>query len=412
MYPIANVKVPSSINNAEYKLTAERVGQYADGQKRIMVTWANRHYMDFVLNWVEHVRTAGIANYIVGAMDDSLLRELVARGIPCFAMSSGLTENDFGWGTKNFHKMGREKIKLIYMFASLGYTSVISDVDTVWLRDPFVFFDRFPEADILTSSDHLHPTHERDDMPEDPFQAGHSAMNIGIMYMKPSTAALAKEWNEMLDRDDNIWDQNAFNDLFRRGMNVVGSRENKNLFKGYGGQLLLGVLPVSVFCSGHTYFVSNWAGQYNLQPYVVHATFQYSGTEGKRHRFRERLLWSDQPDYFEGRFLYYDPKIDQEALRRAVPTRAPLMTPDAVPHIQIVHQQVREIRSMYQIAQITGRILILPPIYCALDRWWAPHDGTLSRNIDRRRKLNSEKAFFDAKDTYSLHPFNFSIKQW
>jgi hypothetical protein len=29
-----------------------------------------------------------------------------------------------------------------------------------------------------------------------------------------------------------------------------------------------------------------------LTPYVVHATFQYSGTPGKRHRMRERLWWN------------------------------------------------------------------------------------------------------------------------
>jgi hypothetical protein len=29
-----------------------------------------------------------------------------------------------------------------------------------------------------------------------------------------------------------------------------------------------------------------------LDAYVAHATFQYSGTPGKRHRFREALLWN------------------------------------------------------------------------------------------------------------------------
>ena len=35
-----------------------------------------------------------------------------------------------------------------------------------------------------------------------------------------------------------------------------------------------------------------------LKPYVAHATFQYSGTPGKRNRFREFLLWDDPPSYF------------------------------------------------------------------------------------------------------------------
>ena len=27
--------------------------------------------------------------------------------------------------------------------------------------------------------------------------------------------------------------------------------------------------------------------------------------------------------------------------------------------------------------QITGRAVILPKMMCGMDRWWAPHDGTI-----------------------------------
>jgi hypothetical protein len=35
----------------------------------IIVTWANFHFFDFVLNWVHHMELHGITNYMVGAMD-------------------------------------------------------------------------------------------------------------------------------------------------------------------------------------------------------------------------------------------------------------------------------------------------------------------------------------------------------
>ncbi len=53
----------------------------------------------------------------------------------------------------------------------------------------------------------------------------------------------------------------------------------------------MGILPVALFASGHTYFVQRLHEQMGLDVYAVHATFQYSGTPGKRHRMRERLLW-------------------------------------------------------------------------------------------------------------------------
>ena len=62
--------------------------------------------------------------------------------------------------------------------------------------------------------------------------------------------------------------------------------------RGFDGQLLLGVLPVAQFSSGHTYFVQRLGERLGLPQYAVHATFQFSGTPGKRTRMRERLLWT------------------------------------------------------------------------------------------------------------------------
>ena len=63
------------------------------------------------------------------------------------------------------------------------------------------------------------------------------------------------------------------------------------MLRGFDGKLKIGILPVSTFCSGHTFFVQRMADVQGLKPYVVHATFQFSGTPGKRHRIRESLLW-------------------------------------------------------------------------------------------------------------------------
>ena len=63
-------------------------------------------------------------------------------------------------------------------------------------------------------------------------------------------------------------------------------------YRGYDGTLAIGILPVALFASGHTFFVQRLHERMGLEVYCVHATFQYSGTTGKRHRMRERLLWS------------------------------------------------------------------------------------------------------------------------
>lgn len=163
----------------------------AAGPNHLLCVYASRHahhmvcFMhrrDFVMNWVEHLRATGCTAFIVGAMDDKLLDFLVAQQVPTFSMSSGLTLDDFGWGSPTFHKMGREKvgrlrtasaqcasiqqsmavqrgvhagggmsaphccwrclllqINLIYSFTKMGFDVLISDVDTVWLRDPLPY---------------------------------------------------------------------------------------------------------------------------------------------------------------------------------------------------------------------------------------------------------------------------------
>jgi hypothetical protein len=36
-----------------------------------------------------------------------------------------------------------------------------------------------------------------------------------------------------------------------------------------------------------------------VQPYALHATFQFAGTPGKRHRMREFMLFDDPPEYYD-----------------------------------------------------------------------------------------------------------------
>ena len=64
-------------------------------QGPVMVTWANFHYLDFVLNWVAHVDALGIKP-LVGAMDDKILQ---AR---TFVTLASLQHLAFPWHSQPF----------------------------------------------------------------------------------------------------------------------------------------------------------------------------------------------------------------------------------------------------------------------------------------------------------------------
>jgi hypothetical protein len=92
---------------------------------------------------------------------------------------TGLGKDDFGWGSPLFHKMGRQKVDLARTFTDFGLDLCLCDVDTVWINDPTKYFERYPDADILASSDDLTPSNPKGDDGLEQLESIHSAMNIG-----------------------------------------------------------------------------------------------------------------------------------------------------------------------------------------------------------------------------------------
>ncbi|KAI8466122.1 MAG: nucleotide-diphospho-sugar transferase-domain-containing protein [Monoraphidium minutum] len=314
---------------------------------------------------------------MVGAMDNEILQILAKRKIHTFSMSAGLTTGDFGWGSKTFAKMGRKKINLIAQFLRLGVNVVISDVDVMWLRSPLPFLARFPGADILTSTDHLSTTVGKDEALERYPDAG-SAFNIGIMLFRARSLPFVEQWIKVIEADDTIWDQNAFNDIVRMGQ-VIQDDDANHYFLGYNGSLHVGVLPVALFCSGHVFFTQAMHRTLGVEPYAVHATFQFSGTPGKKHRFREAGLWLEDSTYYQhpGGFITFDPHIPKDLLDKAGPRTGKMDLANTAGHFELVNYQLKQLRHAFALATILGRAVILPDMWCGLDRYWAPHAGTL-----------------------------------
>lgn len=98
-------------------------------------------------------RQVGVTGYMLGAMDDDMLKDMVydptITGRHTWRMNTGITKNDLGWGSANFHKMGRAKIALIGQFLQLDVVVIISDIDTAWIQSPLEYFKRFPEVRIM-----------------------------------------------------------------------------------------------------------------------------------------------------------------------------------------------------------------------------------------------------------------------
>ncbi|KAJ8773973.1 hypothetical protein K2173_009404 [Erythroxylum novogranatense] len=371
--PPRNAKMPPQKN---FMLTKQLVEERVKDNV-IIVTFGNYAFMDFILTWVKHLTDLGLSNLLVGAMDTKLLEALYWKGIPVFDMGSHMSTADVGWGSPTFHKMGREKVILIDAILPFGYELLMCDTDMVWLKNPLPYLARYPDADILTSSDQVVTTVVDDRL--DIWQQVSGAYNIGIFHWRPteSSKKLAKEWKEMLLADDNIWDQNGFNEVVRKQLGPSVDGES-GLVYAFDGTLKLGILPASIFCSGHTYFVQAIYQQLRLEPYAVHTTFQYAGTEGKRHRLREAMVFYDPPEYYDapGGFLSFKPSIPKSLLLDG--------EHDLNSHFAVINYQMKQIRTALAIASLLNRTLIMPPLWCRLDRLWFPHPGVLEGSMTRQ----------------------------
>ncbi|KAL2652130.1 hypothetical protein R1flu_020258 [Riccia fluitans] len=340
----------------------------------IVVTFANHAFMGFVLSWVKSLTDKGVTNILVGAMDTELLEDLYWRGVPVFDMGSNMKTFDVGWGTLAFHKMGREKVILVNAFLSLGYELLMCDTDMVWIKDPLPYLERYPAADVLTSSDAVVNTRTDDELEDWPRSP--SAYNIGIVHWRPTEEAkrMAAEWKALLLSDDLIWDQNGFNDLLKKRLGPTVEADPR-LFYAYNGELKLGILPVSIFCSGHTFFIQRLYEQLKLEPYAVHTTFQYGGTEGKRHRLREAKLFWDEPGYYDepGGYLSYKPSLPESLMtggEHSVKT-----------HFALVNHQLIQVRNALAVAAALNRTLVMPELWCRFDRMWFGHPGVLEGTL-------------------------------
>ena len=62
-----SLKVCLSCRERIQRIAAERDGV-------VMVTWANYNYLDFVQNWILHLKRINVTTYMIGTIDEKLLK--------------------------------------------------------------------------------------------------------------------------------------------------------------------------------------------------------------------------------------------------------------------------------------------------------------------------------------------------
>jgi len=377
------------------ELTRELAKKHASSDNMLIATYVNYNRLDFAYTFVKHLVALRNPHFLVGALDDKALRGLQGKGIQSFLIDSGLTTNDYGWGTYAFRQLGLHKVQLVYNLAKTGVNCITVDADAFVLRDPFPYIRARPKAEVLMSSDHLVATNGYSDTGLEGISGFYSAFNIGYIYIKASAVEFVEAWRDTCFKRKNDWDQVLFSQVLSQGSDgrAVDSDRLRAMYKKQdGSHVMAGVLPVSLFASGHTFFVSRMAHLMHEHPYMVHTTFQYGGAQGKRHRLRESMMWEDEPEYYTGGsqgFLVYNPDLPYKLVYpnggkvESDGTQKFDKRGSVEQHFALVHHQLSQIRNGFALAKALNRILILPRLVCGLDRWWAPHSGIIPGSAAR-----------------------------
>jgi hypothetical protein len=304
-------------------------------------------------------------------------------GVPCVLILGGEIGKQLSEATTSsnlrsrpslYPKMSVLKVGFYRELLSFGYNVWACDADAVLVGDPRPLM-RQPEwrdAHVAAATDCI-------DVPLDNrHPLLHCDLNTGLVYMRstPEMLDFVARWRETIAsaKELRIRDQAAFNMLLKHRRLA---HQRHRLFTASNGDksLTLGVLPLSRFLNGHTYFVQHAHTLPNAPPpLAVHMTYQFAEGQtfahGKRQRLRHAGLWFVDPDEYYGgrRFVTVASSVATLPVRELginVESREAIQY-----HLREARHRSKVLRSLLGVAKALGRDVILPRMLCYCDYMW------------------------------------------
>ncbi|EPS64705.1 hypothetical protein M569_10073, partial [Genlisea aurea] len=221
--------------------------------KELIVALANSNVKPMLEIWFTNIKNVGIPNYLVVALDDEILNFCRSNNVPVFQRDPDEAVDSVG-KTGGNHAVSALKFRILREFLQLGYSVLLSDVDVIFLQNPFHHL--FRDCDLESMSDgHDNMTaYGYNDVFDEPAMGwaryAHTmriwVYNSGFFYIRPTIPSI-----ELLDRivdrvaKENSWDQAVFNEVLffpshpsytglhasRRTMDMYQFMNSKVLFK-------------------------------------------------------------------------------------------------------------------------------------------------------------------------------------
>ncbi|KAK9786808.1 hypothetical protein WJX73_009956 [Symbiochloris irregularis] len=287
----------------------------ADGT--VFLTLVDTEMLDWAFNWVEHLVEWGMTNLLVGAMDAACGRALKAAGVPGFDVAASrlpVMPPGSTVALEGSNMAGQQKVAALMALMSFNLDVVYSEADVTWMRDPTEYLEQYEDVEVLVASDALRSSLQGG---EDGLelathllqQPGTLSTSIVVLRHRPQTLELLSLWMQRLVSNPDTEDGAALESILSRA--VIGNSTadaSARVLGSHHGSATLGVLPISLFANGHTYFVQR--------------LFEKQETE--------------MEDF----------------------------------HLMAMSSQLNQVRQGMAMALVLQRTLIMPPLTCFCDRHW------------------------------------------
>ncbi|KAK1267790.1 hypothetical protein QJS04_geneDACA006217 [Acorus gramineus] len=190
-------------------------------RKELIVCLANGNVKDMLEVWYESIKSVGIPNYLVVALDDEIETLCKSKDVPVYRSKPDKGIDSIARSVDG-HAISGLKFRILREFLQLGYSVLLSDVDIVYLQNPFEHLYRDSDVESMSDGHDNYTAYGFNDVFDDPKMGwaryAHSmriwVYNSGFFYIRPTVPSI-----ELLDRvvtrlmkDPKAWDQAVFNE--------------------------------------------------------------------------------------------------------------------------------------------------------------------------------------------------------
>ncbi|XP_047336060.1 UDP-D-xylose:L-fucose alpha-1,3-D-xylosyltransferase MGP4-like [Impatiens glandulifera] len=250
----------------------------------VIVCAASEPYLPMLNNWLISVKRLQHHRKVLVIAEDYATLYKINRKWPGHAVlipPSPDSHHAYNFGSRKFFGITSRRPLYLLQILELGYNVFFTDVDLVWMVDPFPYLVGNHDLYIVDDIDKVKPFNHSHDLPKSG-KEGRTRICSGLIYMRPTIGAklvMAKWIEEIVSHP---WTkENQANDQRPLNWALMKSIGNVDMY----------LLPQVAFPSGDIYFKNTtWVQETKGKQVVIHNNYVI-GVKNKIKRFRKFHLW-------------------------------------------------------------------------------------------------------------------------